>query len=58
MNSDGTPTVTIHTETAAKLNFACHQSSFAFLRELGVENSDSEGRWRTSESHWRRIPPS
>ena len=34
--------VTIHCEMAAKLNFACHQSAFAFLRELRVENNDRE----------------
>lgn len=32
----------IHCETSAKLNFACHQSAFAFLRELRIENSDLE----------------
>ena len=31
---------TIHVETAAKLNFACHQSSFAYLRDLRIENND------------------
>ena len=29
---------TIHSETAAKLNFACHQSAFGFLRDLQIEN--------------------
>ena len=33
---------TIHCETSAKLNFACHQSAFAFLRELRIENNDRE----------------
>ena len=33
---------TIHVETAAKLNFACHQSSFAYLRDLRIENNDSD----------------
>ena len=42
MNS--TATATIHSETAAKINFACHQSSFAFLRELRIENKGSEKR--------------
>ena len=36
--------VTIHCEMAAKLNFACHQSAFAFLRELRIENNDREVR--------------
>ena len=31
---------TIHVETAAKLNFACHQSSFANLRDFRIENND------------------
>ena len=41
---DGTATATIHCDTAAKINFACHQSSFAFLRELRIENKGSEER--------------
>ena len=41
---DGTATATIHSDTAAKINFACHQSSFAFLRELRIENKGSEER--------------
>lgn len=36
--------VTIHCETLAKLNFACHQNAFAFLRELRIENNDQERR--------------
>ena len=44
MNPTGTATATIHSEMAQKLNFACHQSSFAFLRELRIENTDSEER--------------
>ena len=31
---------TIHVEMAAKLNFSCHQSSFAYLRDLRIENND------------------
>ena len=31
---------TIHFETAAKLNFACHHSSFAYLRHFRIENND------------------
>ena len=45
MNPTGVATATIHSETAAKINFACHQSSFAFLRELRIENKDSEVRF-------------
>lgn len=36
--------VTIHSETSAKLNFACHQSAFAFLRDLRIENNDPEAQ--------------
>ena len=36
------PQVTIHCEFAEKLNFACHQSAFAFLRELRIENNDPQ----------------
>lgn len=32
--------VQILCETAAKLNFACHQSAFAFLRDLQIKNTD------------------
>lgn len=35
---------TIHCKTSAKINFACHQSAFAFLRELRIENNDTETR--------------
>ena len=31
---------TIHVEMAAKLNFACHHSSFAYLRDFRIENND------------------
>jgi very-short-patch-repair endonuclease len=41
---DAVPTPTIHSEIANKLNFACHQSAFAFLRDLKVENNDLEGQ--------------
>lgn len=42
MAAVGTESVIIHSETAAKLNFACHQSAFAFLRDLRIENKDPE----------------
>ncbi|MCG7928936.1 MAG: DUF3320 domain-containing protein [Candidatus Thiodiazotropha lotti] len=38
------PTILIHSEIAKKINFACHQSSFAFLRELRIQNSDVQTR--------------
>ena len=31
-------TVTIHSDFAAKINFACHQNSYAVLRQLRIEN--------------------
>jgi len=36
------PSVTIHGDIAAKINFACQQSSFAFLRDLRIENKDTD----------------
>ena len=44
MNPSDTAIATIHSESAAKLNFACHQSSFAFLRELRIENKSPTER--------------
>ncbi len=41
---EGLPTASIYSEIAAKLNFACHQSAFAFLRDLRIENDDLEIR--------------
>ena len=35
------PSATVHCETAPKLNFACHQSSFPYLRELSIQNESS-----------------
>lgn len=37
-------TIEIHTEIAAKLNFAAHQSAFPLLRDLQVENLHPEER--------------
>lgn len=34
----------IHLETAAKINFACHQNSYPILRELRIENVSPESR--------------
>lgn len=36
------PSVAIHGDIAAKINFACQQSSFAFLRDLRIENGDPD----------------
>ncbi|PHR11217.1 MAG: DNA helicase [Sphingopyxis sp.] len=35
-------TMKIHATLVGKINFACHQSAFALLRELQIENLDSE----------------
>lgn len=40
MIDDGIPSASITSDMAAKLNFACHQSAFAFLRELRIGNDD------------------
>lgn len=42
MEPESVSSVVVQSETAAKLNFACHQSSFAFLRDLRIENRDHE----------------
>jgi hypothetical protein len=34
--------IKIHTTLVEKINFACHQSAFAVLRELQIENLDEE----------------
>ena len=36
--------VVIHSEIAPKLNFACHQSAFALVRDLTIKNQDTEER--------------
>lgn len=36
--------VSIHIEIARKISFVCHQSSFAFLRDLRIENRDKNSR--------------
>lgn len=36
--------IAIHSEIAGKINFACHQSAFALLRELRIENTDGQAR--------------
>lgn len=37
-------TVSIHWEIAAKINFACQQSSYPVLRDLRIENLDEDDR--------------
>lgn len=44
MGLDDSTSVSIHSEIARKINFACHQSSFAFLRELRIDNEDTQMR--------------
>ena len=40
MNANVTVSATIHSELAAKLNFASHQNAYSFLRELRIGNID------------------
>ncbi|MFC6979200.1 hypothetical protein [Microbulbifer taiwanensis] len=42
MSDQEAPTIKIHTTFVEKINFACHQSAFAVLRELKIENPDTE----------------
>jgi len=42
MEAENISLVAIKSEIATKLNFACHQSAFPFLRDLRIENKDSE----------------
>ncbi len=42
MDHEVAVSVTIHCEFANKINFACHQSSFATLRYLAIENLDQK----------------
>ena len=42
MDHEAGASVTIHCEFANKINFACHQSSFAALRDLAIENRDQK----------------
>lgn len=42
MPDQESPTIKIHVTLVEKINFACHQSAFAVLRELQIENLDSE----------------
>lgn len=42
MEQQRTTSIAIHCEMATKLNFACHQSSYAFLRDLRISSADSD----------------
>jgi hypothetical protein len=42
MSDQETSKIKIHTTLVEKINFACHQSAFAVLRELQIENLDGE----------------
>ncbi|MCO1336274.1 DUF3320 domain-containing protein [Microbulbifer sp. OS29] len=42
MSERETRAILIHATFAEKINFACHQSAFAVLRELKIENRDNE----------------
>jgi len=71
MTHDSPTGPSIHAEIAPKLNFACHQSAFPFLRRLQVENGAEEtflenvqvhlladpGFLKPKTWHLDRIPP-
>src|SRR5690554_4834174 len=40
MSDQETSRIKIHARLVEKINFACHQSAFAVLRELQIENLD------------------
>lgn len=42
MSDQESPIIKIHTTLVEKINFACHQSAFAVLRELQIENLNPE----------------
>lgn len=42
MSDQNTSRIKIRATMVEKINFACHQSAFAVLRELKVENLDEE----------------
>ncbi|MGM0826565.1 MAG: DUF4011 domain-containing protein, partial [Pseudomonadota bacterium] len=42
MPNQESPVLKIHSTLVEKINFACHQSSFAVLRELQIENLNDE----------------
>lgn len=57
MTPEKAVSATIHSETAAKLNFACHQNAFAFLRDLRIESKGPvlNPSWITCWSRCRRT---
>ncbi|MGP9768039.1 hypothetical protein ACT3UM_20185 [Halomonas sp. AOP13-D3-9] len=42
MPNQKSPIIKIHATLVEKINFACHQSAFAVLRELQIENLNEE----------------
>lgn len=44
MGTTSDPNLQIYSELASKLNFACHQSAFAFLRDLQIKNTDDQAQ--------------
>ena len=42
MSDQGNSLVEVHVTLVEKINFACHQSAFAILRELKLENLNGE----------------
>jgi hypothetical protein len=41
MPDQSAPSIKIHATLVKKINFACHQSAFAVLRELKIESLDN-----------------
>ncbi len=42
MSQNDPSTVKLHATLVEKINFACHQSAFAVLRDLQIENTNEE----------------
>ncbi len=49
--------ISVHAETATKLNFAAHQSSFPLLRDLKIENRNSHERFDNLTLKFSTDPP-
>ncbi|NQU46927.1 MAG: DUF3320 domain-containing protein [Chlorobium sp.] len=55
--NQNTASVTIHGDIAAKINFACQQSSFALLRDLRIKNQSDESDIVDLQITLRSNPP-
>jgi very-short-patch-repair endonuclease len=47
MANEEASSIKIYCDIATKLNFACHQNAFALLRDLRIENGDSQVKYET-----------